>query len=206
MTQVVDYYFSLLSPWSYLGHDRFTALIREQGADIQYLPFNPAPVFAETGGLPLPKRAPHRQRYRFLELQRWREKLGVPLNLRPKFWPFDATLADRIVLAILDEGGDPDGYIRRAFAGVWVKDQDLGDEAVLARLLRESNHDPLRTIKGARSERIGKAYEANGPRAIAADVFGAPSYVLNGEVFWGQDRLDLLADALASGRKPYRPS
>ena len=82
MSHVVDYYFSLVSPWSYLGHDRFMALTRQHGVEVQYVPVFLGPVFAETGGLPLPKRAPHRQRYRFLELQRWREKLGVPLNLR----------------------------------------------------------------------------------------------------------------------------
>ncbi len=203
MPRAIDYYFSLVSPWSYLGHDRFIALAREHRAEVNFVPVPLGPVFAETGGLPLPKRAPPRQRYRFVEMQRWREKLGVPLNLRPKFWPVDGALADRVVLALADAGLDPDGYIRRAFAGIWVKDQNLADDAVLARILRESDHDPARTLQAARSDKVAGRYADNVQRTLDADVFGAPAYVLEGEVFWGQDRLGLLADALACGRKPY---
>jgi 2-hydroxychromene-2-carboxylate isomerase len=205
MSRAIDYYFSLVSPWSYLGHDRFISIARQHGAEVNFVPVQLGPVFSETGGLPLPKRAPHRQRYRFVELQRWREKLGLPLNLRPKFWPSDGALADCVVLALCDAGADPDGYIKRAFAGVWAREQNLADDTVLARILRESDHDPARTLKAARSEKIVRRYADNIQRTIAADVFGAPSYVLEGEVFWGQDRLGLLEDALASGRRPYTP-
>jgi 2-hydroxychromene-2-carboxylate isomerase len=205
MSRVIDYYFTLASPWSYLGHARFIDIAHRHGAEVNFLPVRFGPVFAETGGLPLPKRAPARQRYRFVEMQRWREKLGLPLNLRPKFWPFAAEQADRVVIALVEEGRDPEGYVRRAFAGVWANEQNLGDEAVLGRILRESGHDPIRTLKEARSDRVAQRYADTITRTIAADVFGAPSYVLDGEVFWGQDRLGLLDDALAGGRKPYTP-
>jgi 2-hydroxychromene-2-carboxylate isomerase len=205
MSRAIDYYFTLVSPWSYLGHDRFITMARRHGAEVNYVPVQFGAVFSETGGLPLPKRAPPRQRYRFVEMQRWREKLGLPLNLRPKFWPVEGALADRIVLALSEAGRDPDGYIRRAFAGIWVNNQNLAEDAVLARILRESDHDPVRTLQAARSDKIAERYADNIRHTLAADVFGAPSYVLDGEVFWGQDRLDLLEDALALERKPYTP-
>ncbi len=205
MSRAVDYYFSLVSPWSYLGHVHFMEIARRHAVEVNYIPVSLGPVFAETGGLPLPKRAPHRQRYRFLEMQRWREKRGLPLNLRPRYWPFDVNLADRVVMALTEAGADPDPYIRIAFAGIWAKELDLGDEAVIARQLREAGNDPGRTIQAAKAERVGERYNAHIQQAIDADVFGAPSYVLDGEVFWGQDRLELLEDALISGRKAFTP-
>ncbi len=205
MARAIDYYFSLVSPWSYLGHTHFIEMARRHGAEVNYIPVSLDPVFAETGGLPLPKRAPHRQRYRYLEMQRWREKRDISLNLRPRFWPFNVHLANRVVLALVDGGADPDLYMRGAFAGIWARELDMGDESVIARQLREAGNDPARTIQAAKSERIGAMYENHVQQAIAADVFGAPSYVLDGEVFWGQDRLDLLDDALSSGRKAFRP-
>jgi len=203
---VIDYYFSVSSPWVYLGHARLMEISRRHGIEINHVPMPVPQIFAATGGLPLPKRAPARQRYRFVELQRWRERLQVPLNLRPRFSPFDPALADRTVLAIVDAGNEPDRFLNVALAGVWVKDLDLADEATLGRVLREAGHDPVRTIQAAKSARIGDIYEANARRALEAGVFGAPSYIRDGEVFWGQDRLDLLEDAVSAGRKPFTPT
>jgi 2-hydroxychromene-2-carboxylate isomerase len=204
MSRQIDYYFSLLSPWAYIGHRHFLEIARRHTAAIVFKPVLLNEVFSETGGLPLAKRHPARQAYRTLELQRWREKRGLAFHLWPKHWPYDADLANCVVLAIAAAGGDPAAFVQRAFSGVWESQDDLVDTAVLANLLHETGFDSASILAGAQSEAIRAAYERNRLDAIGIGVFGAPSYVLDGEIFWGQDRLDLLDDALASGRPPFK--
>jgi 2-hydroxychromene-2-carboxylate isomerase len=187
MPRIIDYYFSLVSPWAYIGHAPFMEIAQKHGVEINYKPVFLGRVFSETGGLPLAQRHPARQRYRILELQRWREKRALSFNISPKHWPFDVNLADRFVIAITASGKSPDAFLRRAFAAVWEEERNLGDPLVLSVL----------------AEAI---YALNLENAVAGDVFGSPAYVLDGEVFWGQDRLELLDDALSSGRAPYTPN
>lgn len=203
MSRRIDYYFSLVSPWAYIGHKHFVVIARRHDVTIAYKPVPLSEVFAQTGGLPLAKRHPARQAYRMVELQRWREKRKLAFHLQPEHWPFDADLANRAVLGILAAGADPTHFVQEAFNGVWENQQDLADAAVLADVLRETGFDPEAILASANSQATRDAYERNRLDAIEAGVFGAPSYVLNGEIFWGQDRLDLLADALASGRAPF---
>lgn len=204
MSRQIDYYFTLLSPWTYLGHDAFIALAKQHGLAVRYRPTPLRSVFDETGGLPLPKRHPVRQRYRVLELQRWRARRGLPLTLFPKFFPYDVSLADRIVLAIVARGEDPAGFIGEVLADVWAREQDMSRPELVLAAAKRAGLDPAGLIEAAGSEATSQAYQAAIAEAVEAGVFGAPSYVLDGEIFWGQDRLDLLADALASGRAAYR--
>lgn len=204
MPRPIDYYFTLLSPWTYLGHGAFIELAREHGLTVRYRPTPLRSVFDETGGLPLPKRHPVRQRYRVLELQRWRAKRGLPLTLFPKFFPYDVSLADRIVLAVVARGEDPVGFIGEVLADVWAREQDMSRPELILAAVKRAGLDPAGLIEAAGSEATSHAYQAAIADAVDAGVFGAPSYVLDGEIFWGQDRLDLLADALASGRAAYR--
>jgi len=204
MRRSIAYYFSLQSPWAYLGHAAFHKVVSDCDCRVIYKPVMLLDLFSETGGLPLAKRHPVRQRYRLVELQRWRDKRGVPLHLHPRHWPFNATLADQLVIAIDAQGHDPDPFLRRAFAAVWEHQLDLGDAATLSRLADDSGLRGAELVAAAKSEASAAVYRANHDEAIAGDVFGSPSYVLDGEVFWGQDRIELLADALRSGRKAYR--
>jgi 2-hydroxychromene-2-carboxylate isomerase len=171
---------------------------------VKFKPVELSEVFPHTGGLPLPKRHPARQRYRILELQRWREARGIALKIKPKHWPYPVTLANRTVTAVAESGADPGPYTGRVFAAVWVEDQDCGDEATLAKLLRECGHDAEKMLASAKSDAIGAIYSARGQEAVDANVIGSPCYVLDGEVFWGQDRLGLLESMLKSGRRGYR--
>jgi 2-hydroxychromene-2-carboxylate isomerase len=203
MARRIDYYFSLLSPWSYLGHALFIDVARRHRATIVYKPVTLTEVFAETGGLPLAKRHPVRQAYRETDLRRWRDKRGRMFNLWPRHWPFPAARADRSALAIAASGRDPEAYVRAGFKAVWEREENMTDPATLARILREAGEDADAIVALAGSKAIVEAYERNREDAIAAGVFGAPSYVLDREVFWGQDRIDLLDDCLASGRESY---
>jgi 2-hydroxychromene-2-carboxylate isomerase len=200
----IDYWFTLASPWAFLGHEAFMKLAKAHDVAINYKPVFLGEVFKATGGLPLAQRAPARQRYRMLELQRWRELRAIPLKLKPRNWPFDPALADRCVVAIAEAGGDPSGFMRAVWEASWVKEEDCGQEAKLAELLSRSGHDAKDVLAAAKSDEIGKISAARTPEAIAAGVFGSPCYVLGGEVFWGQDRLDLLARALETKRAAYR--
>ncbi|SFI34830.1 2-hydroxychromene-2-carboxylate isomerase [Bosea sp. OK403] len=204
MPRSIDYYFTLLSPWTYLGHSAFVAMARRHGCEIVYRPTPLRMVFDETGGLPLPKRHPVRQRYRILELQRWREKRGLPLVLYPKHFPFDVSLADRAVIAIREAGGDPSGFVGEVLAGVWARDEDLSRRDLLSGIADAAGFNGAALLETAESEAVLQLYAATINSAITAGVFGAPSYVLDGEVFWGQDRLELLDDALSSQRAAYR--
>ena len=204
MSRTIDYYFSLLSPWAYIGHSTFMDVVRRHNAKVTYKPVALSEVFAETGGLPFAKRHPVRLRYRILELQRWREKRGLKFNLHPRFWPFAAEAADRFAIAVAEAGHDPDPFLRRAFAAIWEEEQNLADSTALTALANAVTlPGPDLLAQAGRGETKAK-YSRNSEEAIAAGVIGSPSYVLDGEVFWGQDRLDLLDDALRSGRKPYR--
>ena len=100
-------------------------------------------------------------------------------------------------------GRDPDPFLRRAFPAVWEEERNLGDPLVIAELAEAAGLDSTSLLEAARGTLTEAVYALNLENAVAADVFGSPAYVLDGEVFWGQDRLDLLEDALASGRRPY---
>ena len=205
MSRSITYYFSLHSPWTYLGNTVFHDIARRHGCAIDYRPMPLRSVFDETGGLPLPKRHPVRQRYRLVDLQRWRERRGLPLVLQPKHFPFDASQADRMAIAILAAGHDPSAFIADVMAGVWARNEDMTrPEALLACADRAGLDGPM-LLAATESPVVRLRYEDALGQAVEAGVFGAPSYVLDGEVFWGQDRLELLDSALTSGRSPYRP-
>ena len=204
MSQKIDYYFSMHSPWAYIGHVPFMGLVRRHDVEVTYKPISLSDVFAETGGLPVTKRHPARLRYRILELQRWREKRGLKFNLHPKYWPFAAEIADRFVIAAAAAGHDPDAFLRRAFAALWEEEQDLTTDATLIALADSVKLPGEELLNSAKSNGGKMRYVQNLRDAIAIEVIGSPSYVLNDEVFWGQDRLDLLDDALRSGRMPFR--
>jgi 2-hydroxychromene-2-carboxylate isomerase len=204
MPRQVDYYFSLQSPWAYIGHKIFRDLVATHDLRVNHKPVVLVDLFSQTGGLPLLKRHPVRQRYRMVELQRWRDKRGLKFHLEPANWPFNARLADGVAIAAVEAGHDPDPFLRRAFPAIWEDQLSLADPATIAKIADDSGLPGKQLVERSGSEQIGAAYEQNRQDALAADVFGSPAYVLDGEVFWGQDRIELLADALKSGRAPYR--
>ncbi|ABQ33109.1 MULTISPECIES: 2-hydroxychromene-2-carboxylate isomerase [Bradyrhizobium] len=203
MPRHIDYYFSLQSPWAYIGHRLFRDIAASHGAAVAVKPVMLLDLFAETGGLPLARRHPARQRYRIVELKRWRDKRGLDFHLQPRNWPFNARLADGVVIAAMQAGLDPEPYLQRAFPAIWEQQLNLGDAEVITRLADAAGLPGRDLVAKSGSDAVAAVYEQNRQDAIAADVFGSPAYVLDGEIFWGQDRLELLADALKSGRSAY---
>lgn len=198
MTKLIDYYFATISPFMYLGHERFVALARRHGATIGVKPINFGEVFPVSGGLPLSKRAPQRQAYRLVELQRWSEHLNLPLHRQPKYFPVNGDLAAYWILAAAEQGLaqalDLTGAIGRA---IWAEERDIAAESTLIAIAGEIGLDPGALARRAAAAEITGRYKALTQEAIERKVFGAPTYIYRDELFWGQDRLDFLDRALA---------
>jgi len=200
MAKHIDYYVSLNSPWTYLGSMRFEAMAKKHGAHVSIWPVDFGSVFAVSGGLPLPKRAPQRQAYRMMELKRWRDHLGVPLTLEPKFFPANEVPAAKCVIALREFGRMPDA-IKLAHAvlrGLWAEEKDTGDPATLRAIIADCGLDADLVLKSAEAPGMAEKRESYTKYAIDQGVFGAPSYVIDREIFWGQDRLDFVERKLAS--------
>ncbi len=205
MATTIDYYFTLISPWAYLGHSTLLDIARRHSATLVYKPVKLMGVWEISGSVPLASRSDTRKRYRLIELQRYSELRGLEINLSPKYFPTNPSLADRVAIALIESGKDPAGFMARVFAGLWTGEKDIADPETLAAWLDEEGSDATAVLEAAANEAVAAIYAANTKDAIEADAIGVPAYVLNGEVFWGQDRLDLLDRALESGRRPFRP-
>jgi 2-hydroxychromene-2-carboxylate isomerase len=198
MSRSVDYYFAPQSPWTYLGHQRFRAMAKAAGATVNVLPVDlGGKVFPISGGLPLPKRAPQRQAYRLLELKRYSDFLQIPLHPQPRYFPVGGDDAACLIIAAdLHDGPEAAMQLTGAIlAAVWAQERNIGDDKVLGQLLAECGL-PAKRLEQADSQEVRERYEAYTRQAIDAGVFGAPSYVIDGEIFWGQDRLDFVARRL----------
>jgi 2-hydroxychromene-2-carboxylate isomerase len=197
MTKIVDYYFTITSPWTFLGSQRLVEMARRHGAEIRAKPVSYAVIFPATGGLPLPKRAPERQAYRLMELKRWQAHLGIELNLHPKFFPAPDADAARVVIAAERAGGDHLTLAHAFLAAVWTQEKDITDHPTLAEIASANGHDGAALVAASQEPEVQAAYEAQTQEALDRGVFGAPTYIYKDELFWGQDRLDFLDRALA---------
>ncbi|MFD1712394.1 2-hydroxychromene-2-carboxylate isomerase [Ottowia sp. GY511] len=198
MNRAIDYYFSAPSPWTYLGHDRLLALLAAHRREVRVLPVDFNRVFAASGGLPLPKRAPQRQAYRLLELRRFAEHLGMALNPEPKYFPADAAPSSLLITLVAHADG-MDAAMRLSgavFAACWREERDIASDGTLAELLDETDL-PTERLAQSRGAETQARYDAHTQAAIDAGVFGAPTYIVEGEMFWGQDRLDFLQRRLS---------
>jgi 2-hydroxychromene-2-carboxylate isomerase len=198
MAITIAYYLSLNSPWTYIGSALFAEIARRHGAHVDVKPAKFGPIFEQTGGLPLPKRSPERRAYRLMELRRWREVRGLPLNVEPKYFPSDDLAAVRLVIAAKLQGKDAHRLSLEFGRAIWEREESLADAAVMAAAAERAGMDAAALrAHGPSDAELDALYEQYTQDALKAGVFGAPSYVLpSGEIFWGQDRLDLLERAL----------
>nr|WP_321329727.1 2-hydroxychromene-2-carboxylate isomerase [Alcaligenes faecalis] len=199
-TPDIHYYFWMNSDWAYLGADRLEAIAHKHDIPIHYKPVDLPQVYARTGGVLLGQRSPERQAYRIAELQRWCRKLGIHVNPTPRFMCPDATLASTLVIAI-DRAGLPVLDLYKAILRAqWCEEQNIADPAQLARILQACQLDAEYWLEQA--PLMQKQYQAHTEEAITAGVFGSPTYVYQGELFWGQDRLDMLDEAITLDLAP----
>ena len=199
MNKTVDYFMTPVSPFVYMGHARFREICAKHQAKINLRVMDLGKVFPASGGLPLKDRPPQRRAYRMMELKRWRDFLGVPLNPEPKHFPVPAEPAATLILAVLERHGtsaalDVAGDCGRA---VWAEERNLGEASVLAEIAGARQLDAAQLLEHARSAEVAARYIQHSQEAIARNVFGAPTFIYQDELFWGQDRLDFLDRALA---------
>ena len=197
MTTVIDYYLSPVSPWTYLGAERFRKLAASHNAKVNVFIMDLGMVFPETGGLPLPKRSPQRQAYRLQELARFSAFLDIPLSVKPAHFPPSSPLANLVIMAAR-EGHGSEAAMKASealLAQIWSQDTDIGDSTTVISALNAAGlpGDVLVSDAQANSDAYAELVAKDSRAAIEANIFGAPSFVVDGEVFWGQDRLDMLA-------------
>ena len=191
---IIDCYASLNSPWTYLGCERLADIADRHGCTIAVKPAQFGKVFAQTGGLPLPRRSPERRAYRMMELKRWRDNLSIPITLEPKHFPADEALGVQFLIGAIDRRDDALSLLREIGRAVWERDEDIAQPDVLMAAAQRAGLDGAAILADAPSlEDARDRHDAYTQQALAAGVFGAPSCVLpDGEIFWGQDRLALL--------------
>lgn len=194
----LDYYMTLNSPWTYIASARFADMAKRHGMTVNIKPVKFGPIFEQTGGLPLPKRAPARRAYRMMELKRWRDYRGLPLTLEPKFFPSDETAGTRLVLAAKLSGKDAHLLATELGRALWEREENLADALAITAAAQRAGLDAVAVRAGGPADaELDALHERYTQEALAVGVFGAPSFVLpTGEIFWGQDRLELLDIAL----------
>ena len=198
MGKTVTYFLAPQSPWTYLGHERLVTMAKAHHARIDIKPFDLGKVFSVSGGLPLAKRAPQRQAYRLADMARTAAFLNLPLNPQPKFFPVPPEQAAKVIIAARTGLGEEvaltvAGAIMRA---LWAEEKNIADEAMLVQVADLCGLDGRMLLKSSATAGVQEQYDKNTDEAIAANVFGAPWYCVDGEAFWGQDRLDFVERAL----------
>ena len=197
----IDYYASLNSPRTHLGAARIEAMAMAHGATLRIWPVDFGTIFPASGGLPLPRRAPQRQAYRLMELRRWREHLGIPINIQPKYFPASEQAAACCVIALRETQDDAPAIrlAHRVLKALWQEEKNTGDPETLAGLIRDIGQAPAAVMQLGAEPRWAEQRIADTRAALDRGVFGAPSYVIGDEIFWGQDRLPFVERRLARG-------
>ncbi len=185
----IDYYFSTISPFSYLAGTRLEEIAARHGATITYKPVDIMALFSRTGGTPPGQRHPSRQEYRLIEMERQARETGLAINLKPAHFPANAAPASYAVIAAQQAGGGDLGTLAHSFLrAVWAEDKNIADDAVVTDCLTAAGFDAALANSGLLTG--AQIYEQNLEDAVNAGVFGAPFYITDdGARFWGQDRL-----------------
>lgn len=185
----IDYYFATLSPYSYLAGTRLEDVAAKHGATITYKPLDIMGLFSRTGGTPPKDRHPNRQAWRLQEMRRTAKKLDMPINLKPAHWPTNPAPSSYAIIAAQAEGGGNLGQLVHSFLrAVWAEERDIAEDAVVREVLEAAGFDAGLADKGMLAG--AEEYARNLEDAVAAGVFGAPTYLIEEEAFWGQDRVE----------------
>ncbi len=198
----VSCYYSLSSPWAYFGGPKLQAIVKKHGVRLVLKPYDFQDVAPRTGGVPLRTRPEPRRSYHALELDRWRKHLGMPLQLEPKYYPQDGKPAGWnkppgwMVIAAQERGLDAPRLSHALLRALWAEERNTADAKVRAAIADENGMPGAELVAAETSAPVQALYRTYSKEAEQLGVFGAPTCVLNGERFWGQDRLDFLDRAL----------
>ncbi|MSP88209.1 MAG: 2-hydroxychromene-2-carboxylate isomerase [Alphaproteobacteria bacterium] len=203
MQSIIEYFYSTRSVFAYLGAARLTVLAKRFDRRVVHKPINLAVVLAGTGGSHFADRPAGRRAYFFgREIVRWGEALNIPVLVDPVHHVGDRAPPSGFVIAAQRLGADVDALSQAILTALWRDDRDIGDMSVLAAIAREAGIDPTPLRAMALTAEIQAEFAANDAEAIRRGVFGSPTYVVDGDPFYGQDRLDHVERALV---RPFRP-
>ncbi len=199
MSQTINYYHFLISPFSYLAIDRFNAIASKNNLTVNYLPISVMDVFGELSVLPPGKRHPSLQRMRMDELTRWSSFLGLPMNHTPAHFPVDQTLAAQMVFAAggADANANAGKLSDALLRAVWEEEKNISDESTLIAIADSAGLAGAELLEKAKDDQWAQMYADTTKNALENGVVGSPSYQVGDELYWGQDRLDFLERALA---------
>ncbi|AGI26646.1 2-hydroxychromene-2-carboxylate isomerase [Pseudomonas sp. MT3] len=196
MSKSVEFYFDFGSPTSYLAYTQLPAICAEAGAELVYRPVLLGGVFQATGNTS-PIAVPAKGRYTMIDMLRFARRYGVPLKMNPHFPINTLTLMRAATGVQLRQPERFEALLACVFKGMWVDALNLGDPAVLGPLLAEAGFDPQALLALTAEQEVKDALKANTEVAIKRGMFGAPTMFVGGEMFFGQDRLDFVREALA---------
>lgn len=196
MQKTLEFFFDLLSPFSYLASTQVEAVCARTGAALAWKPFLLGAVFKATENAS-PLNNPHKAAYLLKDLQRWADHYGLPPFTFPSEFPFRVVDADRLVL-VAAEQGKAGAFARAAFDAIWAGGKDLGKPEALAPVLTSVGMDPAISLERAGSVEIKDALKRNGEEAVARGAFGAPTFFIGDEMYLGNDRLAFVERALVN--------
>lgn len=197
---VIDYYFWVLSDWAYFGGPRLRSLADRHGATINYMPIKLPYVYSRTGGILLHQRSKQRQDYRLAELERWQQRLGMPINVVPAHFPTNEDPASCLIIAAKLKGLSVGELSDALLKAVWVDELDISSRETLLSIGRRFFSNAGELMDAAEDLSVKAEYDRYTEEAIERGVFGSPFYLFENKIFWGQDRLDFLEEAVMSAK------
>ena len=193
MSKTIECFFDFGSPATYLAWTQLPALAARYNAKLVWRPMLLGAVFKATGNQS-PAMNPAKGRYMLIDFQRYAKSYGVPMKFNP-FFPINTMTLMRGAVALLD---DPrfDGYLNTVFTAIWVDEQDMGQPDVVARVLAKAGFDAQALLVRCGEDTVKEKLKANTEEAVVRGAFGAPTIYVDGEMFFGQDRLSMIEKAL----------
>lgn len=193
-------FYGISSPWAYFGARPAAAIAQENGVSLKLRPIR---IIEANGGIPLRRRPDARQAYHEVELRRWREYLGIPLNLKPTFYPCRTIeLAAQAVIALQKAGYDAPAFSFAVQQALWAENRDIADIDTLKEIAKITVGDAAaKLVVEDQPANIIEEWHGNLAEAEERGIFGTPTYVIGKELFWGQDRLDFVDRALKAAKE-----
>lgn len=195
----LDYFMSHGSPWTFLGHKRLGEIIKKYKVKLNMLPVNYGEIFPISGGLPVSKRPIQRQKIRLQELKRWSKFLDINLIPQPTSFPSKTMLPSLLIIASQMMKTNKDFELaHNIMNALWVEDLDIDDENVLLSILNKMDFSSDEILSLAKSEECSNTMQIFTKIAIEKNVFGAPTFIIDDQIYWGQDRLNFVDRHLES--------
>jgi 2-hydroxychromene-2-carboxylate isomerase len=192
---IVEMFFDFASTYSYLAATQIESVAARAGAEVRWRPMVLGAVFKATGN-DMPARVPAKAAYMVHDLERWAKRYGIPFKMSP-YWPMPTVAAERLCL-VADEHGLAGPFALATFAAVWAEGRDINQPDELVRLAGAVGLDPKAALERAQSPEIKDRLRANTDEAVRRGAFGAPAIFVGDELFWGNDRLHFVEEALAA--------